>query len=71
MLPLLAPVAIGAGLFGLGAVLGGTQKPRMAGEGPSPKGEMPPGTTYIDANGEIKVWEDLITAHKALQRGKR
>lgn len=56
MLPLLAPVAIGAGLFGLGAVLGGPQKPRMAGEGPSPKGEMPPGTTYIDADGEIKVW---------------
>ncbi len=55
-LPLLVPIGIGAGLFGAGAMLGGPQKPRMAGQGPSPEGEMPPGTLYIDEKGDKKVW---------------
>lgn len=54
--PLLVPIAIGAGFFGLGALGGSQQKPRMAGEGPGAKGEMAPGTAYLDEKGELKVW---------------
>ena len=53
-LPLLLPIA--TGYYASKAMLEGPQKPRMAGQGPSPEGEMPPGTLYIDEKGDTKVW---------------
>lgn len=51
------PIAIGAGLFGAGAFLGGSQKaPRMAGQGPDAAGGLKPGTPFINEEGQMKIW---------------